>query len=413
MKNQDNSFYKSFEEKYNQNFRKIFQPDEELRLKMYNDYRKTVFLRFLPALLAIIAIMTIIYKCSIVLYLVLFCIISFLILMWHNILLLAFFFAIGCILCILTGNTRIDLTATDIDNYLLFLLSILGPLILYTKLFLNYRKKQNKDFTDILKKKHRKELLSVFDNIEWLTNKPTVTKTDLKASDLFMDFDTRIDDDGYKGNYKGISFRISEASLYSELKFNNKFKIFQGVVINFEINKTVKSKTVVSTKKNKISKDIQLPILILTILYFLSGFWDKGTFGKAFAMLLILVFIIFPILYSIYNKKSQKVVLEDSKFNKIFNAYSSDQVEARYLLTTSFMERFKNLQSAFGAKVVKCSFYDDNKLMIAISTNKNLFEIGSLYKSVYDKNFMKQFYRELSSIYYLIDYFKLDEKTGL
>lgn len=70
------------------------------------------------------------------------------------------------------------------------------------------------------------------------------------------------------------------------------------------------------------------------------------------------------------------------------------------------------IKTAFRAKDIKCSFYNNN-LMIALSTNKNLFEVGSLFKSIKDKNCIKQFFIELQSVYDMIDYFKLNEKTGL
>lgn len=112
------------------------------------------------------------------------------------------------------------------------------------------------------------------------------------------------------------------------------------------------------------------------------------------------------------EERLDEVKLEDPKFCKKFNAYSSDQVEARYLLTTAFIERFQNLNTAFGAKKAKCSFYGD-KIMFAISTNKNLFEVRSLFKSLEKPGAVNQFYNELVSIYSMIDYFKLDEKVGL
>ena len=121
------------------------------------------------------------------------------------------------------------------------------------------------------------------------------------------------------------------------------------------------------------------------------------------------------IMFKAYKKQKEtfkKINLEDADFGKIFDVYSTDQVEARYLLTPTFMERFKNIQTSFGAKILKCSFYDDN-FMVAITTDKNLFEIGSLFKSFNDSKIITQFYYELNSILQMVEYFKLDEKTGL
>ena len=46
-------------------------------------------------------------------------------------------------------------------------------------------------------------------------------------------------------------------------------------------------------------------------------------------------------------KPFQKIVLEDIEFEKRFDTYSTNQVEARYLLTTLFMKRFENLKTPF------------------------------------------------------------------
>jgi hypothetical protein len=76
------------------------------------------------------------------------------------------------------------------------------------------------------------------------------------------------------------------------------------------------------------------------------------------------------------------------------------------------MERFKNLHTAFGSCNAKCSFYD-NKIMFSISTVRNLFELGNLFLPVNNVRYVNKFLSEISAIFDLIDYFKLDEKTGL
>ncbi len=112
------------------------------------------------------------------------------------------------------------------------------------------------------------------------------------------------------------------------------------------------------------------------------------------------------------KKKLNEIKLEDVEFNKHYRAYSSDEVEGRYLITTSFMERFKNLHTAFGARKAKCSFYG-NDIMFAITTGKNLFEIGGLFTPLTKPKHLQTFFNELSSILNLIEYFKLNQRTGL
>ena len=114
----------------------------------------------------------------------------------------------------------------------------------------------------------------------------------------------------------------------------------------------------------------------------------------------------------LYKKFTKQLKLEDPEFNKHYRAYSTDQVEGRYLITPAFMERFKHIQTAFGAKGAKCAFYDSH-ILFALSTNKNLFEIGGLFHSLNDPKQMEEFFNELTSIMRLIDRFKLTEHTGL
>ena len=95
-----------------------------------------------------------------------------------------------------------------------------------------------------------------------------------------------------------------------------------------------------------------------------------------------------------------------------FSAYSTDEVEGRYLLTPAFMERFQKLRTSFNAKNAKCSFFGNN-VMFSFETKKNLFELGSLETSLENPKSINNFYNEISSVLNMIDYFKLDQNTGL
>ena len=108
----------------------------------------------------------------------------------------------------------------------------------------------------------------------------------------------------------------------------------------------------------------------------------------------------------------QEIKLEDPMFNKRFKVFAYDQVEARYHITPGFMERFLKLQTAFGTNKAKCSFNDGN-IMFAISTNKNLFELGGLFTPLTSPKTIQKFYKELFSILDMIEYFKFDENTKL
>ena len=104
-------------------------------------------------------------------------------------------------------------------------------------------------------------------------------------------------------------------------------------------------------------------------------------------------------------------ILEDLNFEKKFDVYTNDEVEARYLITPSFMERLNNMKTVFEACSVSCAFYE-NYLLIGLNTC-DLFSIGNLNVPLDDANQYFKMYDEILSIMKLIDHFKLDQKTGL
>ncbi|MGB1006999.1 MAG: DUF3137 domain-containing protein, partial [Thalassobaculaceae bacterium] len=58
----------------------------------------------------------------------------------------------------------------------------------------------------------------------------------------------------------------------------------------------------------------------------------------------------------------QRVNLEDSVFEQAFEVAASNQVEARYLLTPSFMERLLELSHSFNGAAIQGSFYQGSLL---------------------------------------------------
>ena len=111
------------------------------------------------------------------------------------------------------------------------------------------------------------------------------------------------------------------------------------------------------------------------------------------------------------TNKYEEVILEDSDFNKKFKVFSTDQVEARYLLTTGFMRRFKNIENTFNAKFIRASF-NDGQIFLGINANRDLFKMADLTKDT-DCNTFTKLFDEIVSILELIDELKLNQKLGL
>ncbi len=279
------------------------------------------------------------------------------------------------------------------------------------------------DFTSTLKSKYVPKLLKAIGDIEW--NEKGFTNQELEKSELFPLFLDKTSDDCFSGIYKGSKFTIDELSLSGE----GGGTVFKGVVIAIDSNKKTPNKTIITdkniftAKNNNLQFSIFYLILLLllvplTVMCFLAR-TVLGIFFGIWCLGFITVMIIMPfknkmnkIKESVGFEKLEYIQLEDPEFNKKYSVYSSDQIEGRYLVTTAFMERFKNLQIAFNSKKIKCAFVN-NKIYFAIQTNKNLFEIGNTFKSLENKKNVETFFNEIISIYMLIDYFKLNEKTGI
>lgn len=109
--------------------------------------------------------------------------------------------------------------------------------------------------------------------------------------------------------------------------------------------------------------------------------------------------------------KYQEVNLEDVEFSNEYNVYSQNQIEARYILTTAFMERIKNIKETFKAKYVRVSF-KDKKIVILIHTGRDMFNLGNFLSDIGEKTFV-QCFEEICSVLDLVEELKLNEKLGL
>ena len=100
-----------------------------------------------------------------------------------------------------------------------------------------------------------------------------------------------------------------------------------------------------------------------------------------------------------------KVRLEDPDFDKLFNVYGEDQIEARYILTPSMMERLKSLRQRLGSNVY--IVFSNNSIYIANNNGKDRFEIGML-TSVSKRENVIGYYNDLAEQLGIIDELKLN-----
>lgn len=299
---------------------------------------------------------------------------------------------------------------------LVFLFSSMLACLLSYLTIINYKQ--------YLKTNFMPRFIKCFKDIRWINNtnsRPIFSTIELKASNLFSTFNTIKVDDAFKGNYNGVDYKITEIKLIQEGS-KNSTTAFKGVILSVPSNKTIKANTIIATKRDMnirnyptgiIASIILVPILICEWFLSLKFSSDIDNFIKLIVLTIITLIIICSFIEK--QKSMQTVKLESTNFEKLFNVFSKNQVEARYLLTPTFIEKFTRLYTAFGTNKAKCSFYKDfsgnDRIMFAISTNRDLFEPGNLFTPINEPKYM--FLSDFTSIFNMIEFFKLDEKTKL
>lgn len=99
--------------------------------------------------------------------------------------------------------------------------------------------------------------------------------------------------------------------------------------------------------------------------------------------------------------------LEDPEFEKEFVVYGDDQVEARYILSTSMMRRILELQQKFNCGIY-LSFLN-SKVYIAIYSGKNMLE-PKFSQSLLEQDALKRFYDEINICLDIVEQLNLNTR---
>jgi uncharacterized protein DUF3137 len=96
-----------------------------------------------------------------------------------------------------------------------------------------------------------------------------------------------------------------------------------------------------------------------------------------------------------------KVGLEDPVFEKAFEVWGSDQVEARYLLQPALMQRLLDLEARMKGQKLRCAFQGGD-LLVAIEGG-NRFEPGDLFKPLDDPARARRIVDDIASVMRVMD----------
>lgn len=230
-----------------------------------------------------------------------------------------------------------------------------------------------KEYSVSIKEKIFPNILSFLGHFKYLP-KCSDQVYKFREFEIVPNYDIEISEDQIVGEYKKVKIDLFETSLKTEHRTKNGYYYktkFKGVAITFSMNKEFKGKTIVKRDRGRL------------------GNWLKNRVSG-----------------------TENVKLEDPHFESMFEVYSDDQIEARYLLTTAFMEMLVKLSEFYGGTGVECSFYN-NKLFIMIPVKKDLFEPGSVYETEDFIDDSKNLLKEMNMIFQIIEILKLDQNIGM
>ena len=181
-------------------------------------------------------------------------------------------------------------------------------------------------------------------------------------------------EDRFHGDIKGVEFDMFECTLeQAKRSSGNKGPtyslVYHGVLFRFAFPKRFQGRTL--------------------------GLKDAGVIGNFFKSSKV---------------EGQRIKLEDPRFEKLFEVWGSDQVEARYLLTPTFMERIVELAKVMNSKRLEFCFIN-NLLLLSLHVRKNQFEGGGLLTDVTDKRRIEQLINEISRVFDIVDTLQLTLKT--
>lgn len=101
------------------------------------------------------------------------------------------------------------------------------------------------------------------------------------------------------------------------------------------------------------------------------------------------------------GRRLERVRLVDSTFEKAFEVWGTDQVEARYLLHPVMMERLIGLESGLRGRRIRCAF-EGGDLLVAVEGG-DLFEPGDMFKPLVDPSRARRIVDEIASVVRVMD----------
>jgi len=232
-----------------------------------------------------------------------------------------------------------------------------------------------KKYKDIFKERVIRKIIEYIDpNLKYYPNK-FIERSLFTIPNFFPNYsiDKYEGDDLVEGVIGKTPIRFSELHVQEKRRTDKStyyVDIFKGLFINVDFNKHFKGRTYVLPDKN-----------------------DK-TYAK--------LFFLGEKQNTVYG---ELVKLENPEFEKICAVFSSDQIEARYILSTSLMNRIVQFRNRINREVFLC--FANSQIYVAIPYKKNLFEPKIMHKTI-KFELLKEYYEILLNTIGIVDELNLN-----
>ena len=185
-------------------------------------------------------------------------------------------------------------------------------------------------------------------------------------------------EDVFSGQHRGTRFEMAEAHLERRQgagKSRNTQVVFRGLLIAVDLPEKTEGRILISRELGKLRNKI-------------SG-WFTGWKGL------------------------KRVELPHPEFDKRFEVYADNPDDARRLLTPGFLDTMVAVANAHSKSDLKAGFVGD-QFLLAMPINRNLFEPGSVFRSVYDcEQNIREVMGQITIAHRLIDFLKVDRPERL
>ena len=257
------------------------------------------------------------------------------------------------------------------------------------------------------------KIMAFFKHLTYQWENGGISANVIRESDLFEGMEKVYYDDTFQGSHKGTKFQLGEQRVTTYVQTKNgrrEVTMFKGIFLLFELGKKFNGQTVVNDKKGQwltfflsfLGGALFLWLVVMNIkAFFADGFVNWN-------FLIWSIVVVGTFLYGIFKSKYKKVYLEDVVFSKNWKVKATDQVEARYVLTPALMERMLKIKKMFYGNSIHFAFFN-NKVLIAVGTNKDMFETTSLFASAFEYRRVREVIVQFYSVFAIIDEMKQKE----